>query len=498
MVEKQRMEHLVEHLNDGIFLLDEQLRLILKNPTGQTYLDKLNIKESDGVISHIGGVDIQDLLRPRHDKLAHEIVVGESPKHTFELDARQITTGAVENGWLLVIRNVSRERQVQESTQQQDRLAAVGQLAAGIAHDFNNLLTIMMGTAQYLEMDDQIPERVKTAMRTIFTQGDRAAQLVQQILDFSRKTVVERQSFNLVPFLKETVKLLQRTLPNIEIETQIKPATCLVKANPLQLQQVITNLAVNARDAMPDGGILSIGLSHTTLSLKNLPSLALIKPGNWVIWTLSDTGTGMSPDVLKHLYEPFYTTKERGKGTGLGLSQVYGIIKQHDGFIDVKSTPNKGTTFTIYLPHISSEETNTLQEANTNALKGNGETILLVEDQEDVLHMTQNLLKGLNYQTISATTSEEALTLYKTHHKNIHLILSDIIMPKGNGTTLAHTLRKKDKKIPIVMMTGFPLIEHFDTFSALDIKFWIEKPFNIHRLAQTIHQALHPGKKVLT
>ena len=295
-----------------------------------------------------------ELLASSAAATAREVMVEGPPQRIFEVEANPIAEEAAGGRWAVIIRDVTGEREIQEKVQQQDRLAATGRLAAGIAHDFNNMLTIMMGHAQLLEEDEGIPERSKRGLRNIFTQGLRAAQLIRQILDFSRRTVVQRQPVDLVPFLKETMKLLERALPeNIRFETEIANGEYTVNANLTQLEQTVTNLVVNARDAMPDGGELRLGLSQLWVEPDGLPPWPAMAPGEWVILAVSDTGMGIPEENLEKVFEPFFTTKKPGEGTGLGLAQVYGIVKQHGGYIDVESAEGKGTASTIYLPRLA-------------------------------------------------------------------------------------------------------------------------------------------------
>ena len=442
----ERMEGLVEHLPEGVFLLDEARRLILANPSAQEDLRDLAAAEVGDPISRIGGRALEEILKPSPDGLAHEVVIQGPPQRIFEIKARPISKGGREGGWVLVMQEVTQEREMQERTQQQDRLAAVGQLAAGVAHDFNNLLTGIIGFAELLELRRDIPEPAKESLRTIISQGQRAAQLIRQILDFTRKTFVEREPVSLLPFLKETIKVLQRTLPeNVRIVSAFEEEDIIVEANLSQLRQLLLNLTSNARDAMPEGGELRLGLSRVRVQSNTLPPMPGMKPGDWAVWTVSDTGTGMSPEVRARIYEPFFTTKDTGKGSGLGLSQVYGIVKQHDGEIEVESEVGKGATFTIYLPQTSGLE-DFPQKSGAEIQIGRGETILVVEDEPDVLHVVRDLLERLNYRVLTSPDGVEALNVYDLHRDRIALVLTDMIMPKMSGLDLFEALKRKGNR----------------------------------------------------
>jgi len=257
-------------------------------------------------------------------------------------------------------------------------LAAIGQLAAGIAHDFNNILSVVIAVADRLQVDPSIGGRAKELLQLVAQQGRRGSHLVRQILDFSRRSgSAEREQLDLVPFLAQVGRLLVRTIPeHVVIDTVIPAGRYLVYASPAQLQEVITNLAVNARDAMPNGGRLHIDLSTVQLEPGMAPPVTGMEASRWIVLTMADSGMGMPPDVLQHAFEPFFTTKETG--TGLGLALVDGVVKQHDGFIAVTSDIGRGTTFRIYLPALRVEgETGTQSAGDRDAPRGRGELILL-------------------------------------------------------------------------------------------------------------------------
>ncbi len=476
-----RLEGLVAHLPDGVCLLDEGRRLVLVNPSAREYLRVLEGGAVGEVVRSIGGKPLEALLEPGADERPHEVVVGEVGRRAFEIVARPITQGRGEGGWALVIREVTLERELQDRVQQQERLAAVGQLAAGISHDFNNMLVSTIGYAEVLGLREDIPESAKADLERIVEGGERAAQLVRQILDFSRRTVAQREPVELVSFLKEVVKLLKRTLPeNIHIVVEFDRGDFSVEFNLTQLQQVITNLAINARDAMPGGGELRLGLSHR-------------QPGpgeardTWVALTVSDTGAGIPPEVLDHLFEPFFTTKRPGEGTGLGLAQVYGIVKQHGGAIQVDSEVGRGTTFCITLPRVADEAA--AEEETEGAIpRGRGETVLVVEDREDVRLATQSMLESLNYRVLTAADGQEAETVYELHRDEIALVLTDLVMPEIGGVELIEALKEKDPGVRMVVMTGYPLGR--ERKAPRDIAGWLEKPLRLDRLGQVVRKAL--------
>jgi PAS domain S-box-containing protein len=378
----------------------------------------------------------------------------------------------------------------QEQVVQQERLAAVGQLAAGIAHDFNNLLTSIIGYAELVQMRPDIPPEVRADLGGIVKQGQRGAHLVQQILDFSRKSIRQPQPLNLVPFLKETVRFLERTIPEtVHIQLEIEPEVCLVHADPTQLQQMVTNLAVNARDAMADGGELRLQLSDLTLEPGEPPPCPDMAAGDWIALSVSDTGTGIPPDVMPHIFEPFFTTRSP-VGTGLGLAQVYGIVKQHAGHIDVESQVERGTRFSVFLPALVSAEMASQKEPWKKLPRGRGETVLLVEDEMTVLEACKAMLEHLGYRVLVAKNGQQALAIYADHQDQIALVLADMVMPVMDGVTLFHTLKKTYPGVKVVFTTGYAPDEKVREALTQGVLDWLQKPMTISDLAHVVSRAL--------
>ncbi len=380
----------------------------------------------------------------------------------------------------------------QEQLIQQERLAAVGQLAAGIAHDFNNILTGIIGFAELLKMRPDTPVEVRQKdLNSIVEQGQRAAGLIRQILDFGRKSIRQPRKFELVQFLKDTLYFLGRTIPeNIHISLQTDIDRLIVVLDPSQIQQILTNLAVNARDAMPDGGNLILRLSLTTAANNAPPPVPELSSGEWITLSVSDTGVGISTEVLPHIFEPFFTTKEVGQGSGLGLAQVYGIVKQYNGHIFVNSRAEQGSTFTLYLPALEQSPSASIPEEDNNIPLGQGQTILLVEDEKSVLEAAQAMLQALNYHVLSASNGQEALQIYQRRQQAIALILSDMMMPDMDGVALFQALRARNPHLKMVMMTGYPLYQQAQEILSQGAVPWINKPMTFKELAQVIAQTI--------
>ncbi len=392
--------------------------------------------------------------------------------------------------YVAVKEDVTQRKQLEEETVRQERLAAVGQLAAGIAHDFNNLLTTIIGNAELIRYRPDIGEEVKSDLTKITKQGERAAKLTRQLLDFSRQTTSESQPLDLRTYLNETLKFIERTIPeNIRIRLDYGRGNCTINGDPTQLQQVITNLAVNARDAMPNGGVLSFDLSRITLSRSEQPPCPEMEGSNWVRLTVTDTGSGIEPHVLPHIFEPFFTTKEVGQGTGLGLAQIYGIVEQHHGCITAESQVGKGATFTLYFPALTTQ-TSPEDEAVGHLPRGQGETILLVEDNRDVLDVARLMLESLNYRVLTATDGVEGLAVYRTQAHQIALVLTDAMMPNMDGLALVSTLHAESPEIKVLLMSGYAHNPEISHEIAKNIISRLQKPLNIQELAWTLDNAL--------
>lgn len=390
-----------------------------------------------------------------------------------------------------LIRDMSEMQEIQRRALLQDRLAAAGQLAAGIAHDFNNIMVpIILYSELMLDESDVKPDS-RRRLEKIVQQAQRAKSLTQQFLDFSRKGVIEKQDLNLQEFITDIIELLERTLPeNININFKCKSDDYSVTVDPNRMQQVFLNLALNARDALPDGGELWFELSQLRVELDGHPPYRDMSPGIWVRVRVGDSGMGISPEALPHIFEPFFTTKPTGEGTGLGLSQVYGLVKKHNGYIDVESALGEGTMFTIYLPGLGTPAKSFQMPDVEERVKGHGEVILLVEDDSAVRDALSEALASLNYSVVVASNGLEAQELVDQKSKKVDLVISDMVMPDLGGPALFRVLREKMPDLKMVMITGYPLGE--GTRELLDRRqvSWIQKPVDANTLAQTVHMLL--------
>ncbi|MCB0153187.1 MAG: PAS domain S-box protein [Anaerolineae bacterium] len=389
--------------------------------------------------------------------------------------------------------DITERKRLEQQLVQQERITVVGQLAAGIAHDFNNILTSILGYSELMLQSPQTPAAMRPRLQKISASSRRAAQLVRQLLDFSRKSLRRPKLFALDGFLQETINFLEHTIPeNIWLTTNIAPGSYLIEADRTQLQQAITNLVINARDTMPAGGNLALDLARVEID-NPVPCSICDKPirGEWFRLIVKDNGGGIPAEVLPHIFEPFFTTKAVGEGTGLGLSQVHGIINQHGGHITVKSQVGQGTIFAIYLPR-AAEQPVEIEEVQHPSiiLTGRGETILLVEDEATVAEAGKEMLEHLNYRVITVNNGREALTVFRKHHAEIALVLSDMVMPDMSGAALFAALKMEEPDLKMVIMSGYPLGENGTGLLEQGIVAWFEKPMSFEQLSQIVGQAL--------
>ncbi len=389
-----------------------------------------------------------------------------------------------------VIRDVTEYKRLQEQLRQSQRLEAIGQLAGGVAHDFNNLLTIINSYSEMLQQSLGKDNPLQEDLKEIRDAGDRAASLTRQLLAFSRKQVLEPKILDLNIVVANLEKMLQRLIgENIEFADICQPDLGLIEADPGQIEQVIMNLAVNARDAMPTGGKLTIETANVNLGEEYANSHKGVTPGRYVMLAVTDTGVGMDEETRSKIFEPFFTTKERGKGTGLGLSTVYGIVKQTGGNIWVYSEPGRGTTFKVYLPFVEKEPQTAASERQPVALKGT-ETILVVEDEEAVRRLVCRTLERNGYTVLSASNGKDALAKFEHYDAPIHLTITDVIMPQMSGRELAERLSTIKPEIRILYVSGYTdnAIVHHGVLDS-DVSF-LQKPFEPETLLGKVRQIL--------
>ena len=385
----------------------------------------------------------------RFHKKNGELGVGLLSAELIEIDGKQcaITTTV----------DITERLQLESELRQAQKLESAGRLAGGVAHDFNNLLTIINGYSDLILRALQPTDDLYPYALEIGKAGERAAGLTRQLLAFGRKQILEPRLLNVNTIVNETGKMLQRVIgEDIELTTTLDPQLGLAMLDPDQIHQVIMNLVVNARDAMPDGGKLEIRTGNADVDENQLAAHPDSLPGRYVVMTVTDTGVGMDEKTLQRAFEPFFTTKEPGKGTGLGLATVYGIVRQSGGWIDVRSTVGKGSSFRIYIPRIDAGNVLNGPAVPVEALRG-VETVLVVEDQEAVRTLTKTVLEEYGYHVLEASGADEAIALVEQHPEKIHLLLTDVVLPGMNGMDLSKRLRTLRPKLKVLFTSGYPL-----------------------------------------
>lgn len=416
-------------------------------------------------------------------------------KRTFDFSIKPVVgvSGQIEL-LLAEARDITEQKRLEEQLRQAQKMEAIGQLAGGVAHDFNNLLTIITGYSEMLL--DSLPEQdpLREPIEEIFKAGDRSASLTRQLLTISRKQVLTPRLLDINDVIHDTEKMLRRVIgEDVELITVLQPSLHRVKADQGQLEQVLLNLAVNARDAMPQGGELSIETRNVELDEDYCEAHAGVKPGLYVVLTVTDSGTGMSKEVQQRIFEPFYTTKEKDKGTGLGLSVLHGIVKQSEGHCAVYSELGIGTSFKIYLPAI--EPTSALETLPASAAPSSrgAETILLVEDEDGVRELVHRALERYGYSVLAATGPADAIRISQAHVGTIHLLVTDVMMPQLNGRRLAELLYSERPEMKVLYMSGYT-DDAIVRQGILDAGIsFLHKPFTPATLASKLREMLDNG-----
>jgi len=380
---------------------------------------------------------------------------------------------------------------LEEQLRQAQKMEAIGSLAGGVAHDFNNFLTVINTTSQLALMELKSCDPSREKFESIQKVGERAATLTQQLLAFSRRQVVEMKILDLNTLLRELEKMLVRLIgEDIELKLVLDKNLGKVHADPGQIGQVILNLVVNARDAMPSGGKLTIETVNKELNSEYVFPQAGQTPGRYVMLSVSDTGMGMTPEIQEKIFEAFFTTKEKGKGTGLGLSIVYGIMKQSRGDIKVYSKPGQGTTFKIYLPRVDEPMEKAGGKVLKEGLPGGQETILVVEDEEEVRKLAVAILRKQGYRILETSPGRDAFLIWEQCKEQVHLLLTDVVMPGLNGPELARRLKYFYPEMKVLYMSGYPDYVIFQPGMLDHGMFFLQKPFSVEGLVGKVREVL--------
>jgi two-component system cell cycle sensor histidine kinase/response regulator CckA len=517
-----RFRTLVEQAGDAVYVYDSDLRLIDVN---RQALDMLGYSREELLGTPPAFVEREsstDQLAVAWVDLKPGQVVTLEAVHfrkddsSFPVEVRVSTLEAPDGSHLLMglARDITTRRQYEADLQtknadlqetlarlkeaqaqlvQQERLAAVGQLAAGIAHDFNNLLTSMIGFAELLRQSPETPAAMRATLANIVEPGQRAAHLVRQILDFSGKSLRRLEHMDLALLVADTMRYLKPNIsPAIEVELLALTGRYYVEADRAQLRQILINMVANAGDAMPDGGILRIAVETVNAAGLQI-CMGCGKPitGEWLRLSVQDTGQGIPAELLPRLFEPFFTTKEVG-ASGLGLSQALGVVVQHKGHITVSSNPGEGSNFSIYLPPASGQAPVAAPQDSAPRLQkaGHPALVLLIEQDTAVQEVGSSMLSFLGYQVLVAATGQAGLALYQAHRPEIELILSDVMLADMTVTELLRQLREQNPAVKVVLMSGFPLTETKKQNLKQDVAGWLEKPVTISLLSETLYNAL--------
>jgi len=496
-----RYRGLVQHLIYGVFWAEEPSgRLLDVNP---------------GLAKMLGYDSTDDLMSVEFtrtfycDPRAHEKIVAEYMMNgrasvtaewkrkdgkiiTVHMIGRKIPTldGKSECAEVMV-EDITERKALEKQLVQAQKFEAIGQLAGGVAHDFNNMIGAILGWADLGIEQTELGSRLHRHFQKVRQQAERAAALTKQLLAFARRQILEPRNVDLNQSVIETVSLLEKVIgSNVEIKANLAPDAALIRADPTQVEQVLMNLCINARDAMPDGGSLVIDTSNLRLDAQFCALQPLARPGDYVMLSVSDTGTGMDAATLDRIFEPFFTTKELGKGTGLGLATVYGIVRQHGGFLHVQSEPGVGSMFRAYFP-VSTESVSAPERVeDSGPVQGGSETILLAEDHEGLRQLAVETLTGLGYTVVLAADGEQAVHEFHVFRDQIQLALLDVMLPKLSGPEVYLRMRQIRPELPAIFVTGYSPdtvpIQNFQNEG------WplLQKPYTSRALARTVRDAL--------
>ncbi|HEX7615913.1 MAG TPA: response regulator [Thermoanaerobaculia bacterium] len=420
-----------------------------------------------------------------HGEITH--LRSDGTKITGEISTALFTNRHGQQRASMVIHDVTERRLLEAQLQQAQKMEAVGRLAGGVAHDFNNLLTVIQGYGELLAASLEGDPEKRESVVEIVKAADRAAALTRQLLAFSRRQVLETRVLDVGAVVADTEKMLKRLIGEDVEVVVVKPAALgRVKADPGQIEQVVLNLAVNARDAMPRGGRLTLELADADLDAPLVAAFDAIPPGRYVVLSVTDTGSGMDTETLGHIFEPFFTTKEKGKGTGLGLATVYGIVRQTGGYVAVETAPGAGTTFRIYLPRCAEPMSGIRRSVSS---RQGTETVLLVEDEPAVRNLAKVVLEHRGYTVLVAENGAAALDVVSRDPRLIHLLLTDLVMPGMNGRELASRVLALRPAIKVVFMSGYAADVATD-FPADPASGFLSKPFTERALTAKIREVL--------
>jgi two-component system cell cycle sensor histidine kinase/response regulator CckA len=499
--ERIRLATAVEQAAESVIISDRRGNIYYVNPA----FERLSGFSSEDIV----GKNFRILKSDRHDEAFYREMwktiasgtawAGRISNRMKDGSLRQFETtispirnkNGVIASFVSVNRDVTQEVALEAQLFQAQKMEAVGTLAGGIAHDFNNLLQVIQGYTEVLQNEVGRNKPGFEALQKIHRSAKRGAELTRQLLTFSRKVQSERRPLDLNREVEQVTKLLERTIPKmIEIELYLSECPAVVSADPIQVEQAIMNLAVNAMDAMPEGGKIVIETETIKLDEQFCKTHLGARPGEYVLLSISDTGHGMDREILEHVFEPFYTTKDVGKGTGLGLAMVYGIVKNHEGYILCYSELSKGTTFKMYLPAMEQSGQRHKSDEMEGLFKGGDETILLVDDEEYIRELGVELLTDVGYKVLTAIDGEGGLELYRQKQENIDLVILDLVIPGMGGKKCYEEILKVNPKAKILIVSGYSVNGPGKEAIEAGAKGFVGKPFDVSHLLETIREIL--------
>ncbi len=508
LIEREELFRLItENAADMIAVVDTKGQRLYNSPSyerilgytpeelgGTTALDQIHPEDREKVLKAAADARRTAVGTSLEYRMRHK----DGSWRTLESTASTIMRGEKVEKLVIVNRDVTQRKNLEEQFRQAQKMEAVGRLSGGVAHDFNNLLGVIIGYGEIVQEGTAADSALRPCVDEMLKAGHRAAGLTRQLLAFSRQQVMDPRILDLNAVVKDMEKMLKRLIgEDIQLKTDLDPVLVRVKADQGQIEQVILNLAVNARDAMPNGGELKLQTSNFHMDeefVSRYPYPVLV--GDYVLLTVTDDGVGMDAATRARVFEPFFTTKEKGKGTGLGLSMVYGVVKQSGGYIDVASDLGAGAIFKIYLPKAEVMSDPQKQASEAPVLLHGTETVLLVEDEVSLRKLSRNLLELCGYDVLEAGSGSEALKISQDCKKPIHLLLTDVVMPGISGRVLADHLLEQRRGIRVVYMSGYTGQTVGQHGVLAEGSFFLPKPFTREALARKIREALD-GNTVL-